>query len=87
MLKELKYLFYLIVICLFFFLTIKYYFSDQNHKNYFNSISIIDKKLNQIDPKLPFLKNDTENIIEFVELKSDKKSKNHSFWKLIFNDE
>ena len=33
MLKELKYLLFLIVIVLFFFLSFKYYFSNENKKN------------------------------------------------------
>tara|TARA_B100000131_G_scaffold162335_1_gene157015 strand:- start:664 stop:924 length:261 start_codon:yes stop_codon:yes gene_type:complete len=86
MVKELKYLLYIIIIFFFFFFTIRYYFSDENQKNSYRSISQIDKKLKNIDPNLIFLKNDTDNIIEFVEYKNDKKTKKYSFWELIYND-
>jgi len=33
------------------------------------------------------LNNNTDNIIEFVEYKNDKKIKKFSFWELIYNDE
>ena len=52
MIKELKYLFFILTIFVFIFLTLKYYFSDNNKKNSYrslsqNSIRIIDysKKL------------------------------------------
>ena len=86
MLKELKYLFYLIVIFLFIFFTIRYYFSETNIKNTFNSINQIDKKLEESTKELFKLKNDTDNIIEFVEYKSNKETKKYSFWELLYND-
>ncbi len=39
MLKELKYLLYLFVIALFIFLSLKYYFSDDNKKNHIDLIN------------------------------------------------
>ena len=46
MLKELKYLLYLFVITLFIFLSLKYYFSDDNKKTSYRSHKQIDKKIN-----------------------------------------
>tara|TARA_B100000029_G_scaffold514796_1_gene619037 strand:- start:1163 stop:1423 length:261 start_codon:yes stop_codon:yes gene_type:complete len=86
MIKELKYLFFILIIFFFLFFTIRYYFSDQNYKKSYRSISQIDKKLKNIDPDLIFLKNDTNDIIEFVDYKDDKKTKKYSFWELLYND-
>ena len=44
MLKELKYLLFLIVIVLFFFLSFKYYFSNENKKNSYRSLKNIEDK-------------------------------------------
>ena len=84
MMKEIKYLIFLIFISLFIFLTIKYYFSDNNkiHRSLVN----IDKKIEIYSKKLPVLENDTQNIIEYVEEASSKKKK-FNFWKLLNVDE
>ena len=63
MLKELKYFLYLLVIFLFIFFTVKYYFSDQNEKNYFRSINSVNDKIIKYSLKLPLLKNDTDEVI------------------------
>ncbi len=86
MIKELKYLFYLIIIIFFLFFTARYYFSDENIKKSYRSISLIDDKINLIEKDLIFLESDTENIIEYVEFKKDKKTNKYSFWKLLYND-
>ena len=86
MIKELKYLFYLIIIFFFIFFTARYYFSDENIKKSYRAISLIDDKLNLIEKDLIFLESDTENIIEYVEFKKDKKINKYSFWKLLYND-
>ena len=87
MIKELKYLFFLIIIFFFIFFTGRFYFSDENIKKSYRSISLLDKKINEIEDSLILLKNDTENIIEFVEYKNNKKTNKYSFWKLLYNDE
>ena len=87
MIKELKYLFFLIVIFFFIFFTVRFYFSDENIKKSYRSISLLDKNINETEDSLKLLKNDTENIIEFVEYKNNKKTKKYSFWKLLYNDE
>ena len=85
MLKELKYFLYLLVIFLFIFFTIKYYFSDQNEKNYFRSINSVNDKIIKYSLKLPLLKNDTDEVIEYVENKTSKNKKKYNFWKLLDN--
>ena len=87
MIKELKYLFFLIIISLFVFLTIKHYFSDDNIKNSYRSLKQNKEKINTFSQKLFLLKNDTNNIVEYAEKKVDKNKKNYSFWTLINNNE
>ena len=81
MFRELKYVLYVIVIFLFIFLTGKFYFSDENKKNYYRSFNNINKKINTYSSNLPLLKNDTDNIIEYVENKVSKDKKKYRFWK------
>ena len=87
MLKELKYLLYLFVIILFFFLSLKYYFSDDNIKNSYRSYKQIDEQITNYSQNVILLKNDTINIVEYVEKTIDKNRKNYNFWKLIDNNE
>ena len=68
MLKEIKYLIFLLFISFFIFFTGKYYFSDDNKKNSFRSLSNIEKKIDIYSEKLPVLENDTKDIIQYVEL-------------------
>ena len=87
MLKELKYLLYLFVITLFIFLSLKYYFSDDNKKNSYRSHKQIDKKINLYSQNMILLKSDTSDVVEYVEKTIDKNKKNYNFWKLINNNE
>jgi|TARA_B110000037_G_C16913096_1_gene421113 hypothetical protein len=87
MLKELKYLFFLFVVFIFFFLTLKYYFSDNNRKNSYRSLKSLDEKIFNYSKNLILLKNDTINIVEYVEKTIDRNKKNYNFWKLINNNE
>tara|TARA_B100000965_G_scaffold388470_1_gene393031 strand:+ start:971 stop:1231 length:261 start_codon:yes stop_codon:yes gene_type:complete len=86
MLKEFKYIIYTLVVITFFFLILKYYFSDDNIKNSYKSISSIDSKLNIYNENLIILKSNTENIIEYAENKNKKKKK-YYFWDLIKTNE
>ena len=86
MIRELKYLFYLIVIFFFIFFILRFYFSDENKKKNFRSINILEEKIEKSEKDLILLKNNTENIIEYVENVDDKKTKKYSFWKLLYND-
>jgi len=87
MLKELKYLLYLFVILLFFFLSLKYYFSDNNIKNSYRSYKEVDEKITTYSQNIILLKSDTIDIVEYVEKTIDKNKKNYNFWKLINNNE
>ena len=87
MLKEIKYFLYLFVICLFLFLTIKYYFSDNNKKNSYRSFNNIIEKTNSYSEQLPILDDDTKNIIEYVEQSNSEKKKKFNFWKLLESNE
>ena len=87
MLKELKNLFFLFIIFIFFFLPLKYYFSDGNKKNSYRAIKLVDKKIYNYSQNLISLKNDTDNIVEYVEKSIDKNKKDYNFWNLINNNE
>jgi len=86
MLKEIKNLIFIVIISLFLFFTGKYYFSDENIKNSYRSYKNIDEKVKIYSKNLPLLKNDTENIIEYVKQTDKKKKKKFNFWKLLEND-
>ena len=86
MLKEIKYLIFIVIISLFLFFTAKYYFSDENIKKSYRSYNNIDKKIKIYSKKLPILKNDTNDVIEYVKQTNKKKKKKFNFWKLLEND-
>ena len=87
MLKEIKYLILIFIICIFLFITGKYYFSDTNKKNSYRSFNNINEKINIYSEKLPILENDTKDIIEYVEQSNNIKKKKFNFWKLLdFNE-
>ena len=83
MLKEIKYLIFLLFISFFIFFTGKYYFSDDNRKNSFRSLSNINQKIDVYSEKLPVLENDTQDIIQYVENSNKNKKKKFNFWKLL----
>ena len=83
MIKELKYLTYVIFISIFLFLTIKYYLSDNNKKKSYRTFNLINEKIELFSNQLPILENDTKNIIEYVENTKNKKKKKYNFWKLL----
>mgnify|MGYP001318375669 FL=1 len=87
MFKEIKYLIFISIICLFIFLISRYYFSDTNKKNSYRSLNNISEKINIYAGKLPVLEDDTKNIIEYVEQSNNKKKKKFNFWKLLENNE
>jgi hypothetical protein len=87
MLKEIKYLVFLIVIFSFIFFTGNYYFSETNKKNSYRTLNNIDQKIKLYSQNLPVLKSDTQNIIEYVKNKKDKKMKKYFFWELINKDD
>ena len=86
MLKEIKYLIFIIIISLFIFFTGKYYFSDENIKKSYRAYKNIDEKIKVYSKDLPILENDTQDIIEYVKQTNKKKKKKFNFWNLLEND-
>ena len=87
MIKELKYFFYISIILFTFFLTLKYYFSDDNKKKSYRSFKQIDEITIKYSKNLILLNNDTNEIVEYVKKNTDKDKKNYNFWKLIANND
>ena len=83
MLKEIKYLVYIFIIFFFFFFTLRFYFSEENKKNYFRQLSNIDKKIKINEENIITLESDTENIIEYVESNNEKGKNDFKFWELL----
>tara|TARA_B110000003_G_C16615586_1_gene521159 strand:+ start:62 stop:322 length:261 start_codon:yes stop_codon:yes gene_type:complete len=86
MLKEIKYLIFIMVIFVFIFITLKYYFSDNNKKNSYRSFKQNNEKIQNFSQKLVLLSTDTDDIVEYVEKIINKNKKNYNFWKLINNE-
>ena len=86
MLKEVKYLFFIIVIIIFIYFIGTYYFSDKNIKNSYRSLKNNDQKIKIYSKNLQVLENDTQDIIEYVNQTNKKKKKKFNFWKLLEND-
>ena len=87
MLKELKYLFFLSTISLFIFLTLNYYFSDINIKNSYRSFKLVDEKILDYSKNLILLRNNTNDIFDYVGKTINKNKKKYNFWKLLNTDE
>ncbi|MDA7573107.1 hypothetical protein N8745_02460 [Candidatus Pelagibacter sp.] len=87
MIKELKYLFFILIISFFIFLTLRFYFSDSNKKNLFRSLKLNNDKVLNYSEKLIILNDNTNNIVEYLEKTNDKDKKDYNFWKLINNNE
>tara|TARA_B100000965_G_scaffold381724_1_gene379432 strand:+ start:789 stop:1052 length:264 start_codon:yes stop_codon:yes gene_type:complete len=87
MLKEVKYLFFILIILIFIFFVGKHYFSDLNKKKSYRSEKNISQKVNLYSKNLPTLENDTLNIIEYSKNTKTKKKKKFSFWELIGKDD
>tara|TARA_B100000579_G_C22530567_1_gene710532 strand:+ start:114 stop:377 length:264 start_codon:yes stop_codon:yes gene_type:complete len=84
--KELKFFIYTIIIFIFCIFTVRYYFSDANKKKNYRSSLTIEKKIEIFIKDIPVLKSNTENIIEYVDIKEDKQKK-FNFWSLLTNDD
>ena len=82
MIKEIKYFIYIFTIILFFFLTIKFYLSETNIKNTYRSINYKDENININDLHLKVLKNNTVDIIEYVDNQLDDEEE-YKFWELL----
>ena len=86
MLKEIKYLIFIVVILVFIFFIGRYYFSDEYLKKSYRSYKNNDQKIKVYSKNLPVLENDTQNIIEYVKQTNKDKKKKFNFWKLLEND-
>ena len=88
MLKEVKYVVYLLTIFFFVFFVIKFYLSENNIKQ---SNKVIFQYQNELDKKfnnLPIIKNDTDDIIEYTnEIEEFKNKKQRKFWDLLKTNE
>ena len=82
MIKEIKYFIYIFTIILFFFLTIKFYLSETNIKNTYRSINYKDENININELDLKVLKNNTADIIEYVDNQLDDEEE-YKFWELL----
>ena len=88
MLKEVKYVVYLLTIFFFIFFVIKFYLSENNIK-WSNKVilqyqNISDKKF----INLPIIKDDTSDIIEYTsEIEDFKNKKQRKFWDLLKTSE
>ena len=87
MIKEIKYFLYVLTIILFTFFSIKYYLSDLHKKKSYRSTQSIEEKIVIYSENLPVLKNDTDNIVEYVKNINNESKKKYHFWELLFNDE
>ena len=87
MLKELKYPFYILNIFIILFLTLNFYFSNDNKKNSYRSLKLTDDKIITFSQKLILLRSDTNNVVEYVEKTIDKNKKDYNFWKLLTNND
>jgi len=85
MLKKIINIFYLTSFLIFIILTIRFYFSDQNIRETNKFRSLYSVKINNNTQNLPLLKNDTNNIIEYInDIEIYKKNKKKfTFWDLI----
>tara|TARA_B100000902_G_C26715073_1_gene623805 strand:+ start:215 stop:475 length:261 start_codon:yes stop_codon:yes gene_type:complete len=86
MLKEIKYLIFIIIIFVFIFFTGKYYFSDMNKKKSYRSLNDIEKRISLTAQNIPILSNDTQDIIEYNKNLEINKKK-YRFWELIIKNE
>ena len=88
MLKEVKYVVYLLTIFFSIFFVIKFYLSENNIK-WSNKVilqyqNILDKKF----INLPIIKDDTNDIIEYTsEIEDFKNKKQRKFWDLLKTSE
>jgi len=88
MLKEVKYVFYLLTIFFSIFFVIKFYLSENNIKRTNNVILQYQNELDKKFNNLPIIKNDTNDIIEYSdEIEEFKKKKQRKFWDLLKTNE
>ena len=88
MLKEVKYVVYLLTIFFFIFFAIKFYLSENNIKRSNKIILQHEKELDNKFSDLPIIKDDTNDIIEYTnEIEEFKNKKQRKFWNLLKTNE
>ena len=85
MLKNIKYIFFLLSISIFLILIGIFYFSEENIKAMNKSRALFLNNINVDIQNLPFLKNDTDNIVEYTDDLEifKKKRKKYKFFDLL----
>lgn len=85
MLNKIKIIFYFLSFFTFIFLVLNFYFSDSNIRKTNKNRSISNNQLVSDIQKLPLLKNDTKDIIEYKDDIENykKKKKKYKFWDLL----
>ncbi len=78
----------IVVICLFIYFVITEYLSDKNKKLINLNRLNINQGINEENMNLPFLKSDTDNVIEFNTgyNQNNKTKPQRKFWKLFSNN-
>ena len=87
MIKELKIVFFILVIIFFLIFTGRFYFSDKNKKNTFKSINNINSKISIFSKNLIVLRSDTNDIIEHIENEKNNDKKKYYFLELLKNND
>jgi len=84
MYNKVKSIIYFLIFVLFFFFIIFYYFSEENKEKIYKNRSNISENIEKKNIKIPLLKNDTDDIIEYnVSDLENKKIKKRYFWELL----
>ena len=87
MFKKIINIFFLISFFIFIFLITKYYFSEQNLIFINKSRSLYSLTLNQYEDNLPLLKNDTNNIIIYInDLEEFKNKRKKRIWENLISN-
>jgi len=85
MFKKIKNTFFITSFLIFSILVSKYYFSEENIIKTNKSRSLYLFNLNRENINIPFLKNDTNDVVEYIDEAENfiKKKKNFTFWNLL----
>jgi len=83
MYNRIKYIFLISFFLVFILFISNYYFSEKNILLVNKSRLSYDTLSKNKNINLPILKNDTNDIIEYVEYQKDKNKKKYHFWELL----
>ncbi len=88
MLNKIESIVYFILLIVFFIFIFFYYFSEENTGKIMANRINITENINKETLKIPVLKNDTNDIIEYTfSTVDDKKNKKRFFWNLLKDNE